>query len=216
MTATSEHSTAPGARKKLVLALCAGTALILLGSSFLYRLENPTLKEAVPRPAMGSGMPPGMGQGAAGGAAGTAGQAGPEDERMGAVRALMERLSKDPNDVEALREAGKLFLRMGAADKAVALLTRALVARPGDTATLYLMGMAEYAAGDYKEAAGYFEAIVQAEPDNAEAAFNLAMIYRRNLQRPADAQKLLRAVADMEGASADVRKHAREELEKKE
>lgn len=125
---------------------------------------------------------------------------------------LMRKLQTDPNDADALMEIGELFLVAKEWMRAEAFLMRAVLARPADTRPRYLLGLAQYRQEHMEEAAATFEELLSIKEDQA-ALFNLAIIYKHHLKRPAEARTLLEKLASAPDSDADMRERAQKELD---
>jgi tetratricopeptide (TPR) repeat protein len=187
MTAT----TSPDPRRRAVLALVGLMLAAMFASSFLYRLEHPTI-EVPNRRAQAQGQ-----QGAA----------------MNAVAEMMQQLKENPDDVGLLTNLGRQFLTMGAWDRAENFFGRALVQEPTNTDLMGMLAVAKFRQDQHQEAAQLFEQIIAMQPDNAQARFNLAAIYKHFLDREAEAQALFREVVAMQPEDQELVRMAQEELE---
>jgi Tfp pilus assembly protein PilF len=73
--------------------------------------------------------------------------------------------------------------------------------------------MTLYRQQDFQGAAGQLQAVLEQEPDDAYAHFNLAILFARHLEAPGRAREHLQAVIDAPGAPEDLRQEARTRLE---
>ena len=116
------------------------------------------------------------------------------DPRAPLMRAWMEnRLTKVPNDPEALFNLASLDLSGGEAVKAVMLYRRALEAGPKDVRVLTALGSALYKAGEWQEARARFEAAVALDGSYADARMDLAILDLQH-DRAAEAEAQFRAL----------------------
>jgi cytochrome c-type biogenesis protein CcmH/NrfG len=177
----------------LVVALLMGTAaLVMLLTSVNYRLENPSMTMT-----MRSNQ----------------GRAGMESGAMDRVGELMVQVRENPEDVPALLELGRLFFRMESYDNARAFLGRAVKLAPENGEALRLYGMTLFHAGDREGAAQAFAAMVELDPDNAAARYNLGVLQKHFLNKTEAARGQFQAVLETPEASEELKQKAREELE---
>lgn len=125
---------------------------------------------------------------------------------------LMRRIQDNPQDAEALTEIGEAFLMSKDWTRAGVFLSRAIAAAPTDIRPRSMMGISLYRQGRMAEAAGVFEKLLSIQKD-ADAQYNLAVIYKYHLNRVADAHALLHDIVDSDTAAAGVRERAKKELE---
>lgn len=135
-------------------------------------------------------------------------------EQAGSVSALMRKLQSNPNDATALMDIADIFIEAGEWARAEVFLTRAVLARPGDTRPRYMLGLAQHQAGKMAEAAVTFEELLSIKEDPA-AMYNLAVIYKHHLNKAEEAQALLRRVLDSPSADMDTLDRANKEMMEK-
>lgn len=175
-------------RKTVLVLMVLGLGAIFI-SSFVYRAKNPSLTiQNAPRGGM-SGDP------------------------MNGIMELMTRMQENPNDVGVLVTLGEQFMRIQSWDKAQALLQRALVVEPSNIGIIQRLGMCLINLGKYADAAGYYEMILGLDGKNAQAHYNLGILYKRFLEDKDKAVKHFQAVLDQEGVPPDLREMARTEIE---
>ncbi|RKX69024.1 MAG: hypothetical protein DRP60_17110 [Spirochaetes bacterium] len=87
---------------------------------------------------------------------------------------LLRASESDEKDAAALCELGRLEIENGRLDSAAAYLNKALLRDSGHAGTLNNKGVVDFLSGRYDEAAGMFRCAVQADPELADAWFNLA------------------------------------------
>lgn len=125
---------------------------------------------------------------------------------------LMRRIQDNPQDAEALTEIGEAFLMTKDWARADVFLSRAISAAPTDIRPRSMMGVSLYRQGRMAEAAGVFEKLLSIQK-NADAQYNLAVIYKYHLNRVADAHALLHDIVDSDTAAAGTKERAKKELE---
>ncbi len=86
-----------------------------------------------------------------------------------ALAAFNEVLALQPDNAEALFNAGKLHIAQKSPDTAIDLLSRAVEVRPGDAEPRYFLGIAYVQVGRFNEAVGCFETAVRLNDHFVEA-----------------------------------------------
>ena len=106
----------------------------------------------------------------------------------------------DPKMPEARLNLGILLLDRDPA-AAVAPLEKAVDLLPSQSRPRFLLGLAQERSGNLAAAAKSYEGALGLDPSDTETSLHLAALYLK-LNRPADAEKKYRAVAESEPASA--------------
>jgi len=189
-------------RRAVILAVFIAIAM-MFGTSFVYRLNNPNLfvksKQAPPK--MGEqaegGMPGAMGNGA-----------------MSRIREYIDRVKKDPNDVEALVGMGNSFLMMQAWDRALESLEKARKLKPEDTTILKAVGIAHFNKKEFAKATEAYKAILKIDPKDTLALFNLGVIAKHYSKDEALARTYFEQVLALEKRDMEMLQLAKEELGK--
>lgn len=177
-------------RKLFLIIMGISIALMLIGS-FTYRLSNPGLVIEGRAPASSMAAQ------------------GPSD--MDTIGSMMQRLQSQPNDVEALLFLGEHFLGHESWDQAGHFLQRAVIAAPNETRPLYLLGISQYHAEKYGDAAASFERLLALHDDPA-ARYNLGLLYLHYLNDREKAEIHLKAVMDNPESTEDLRIMAEDAL----
>ena len=191
-------------RKAVILVVLAAVGVMFV-TSIVYRMANPNLfvkgrqapgsnsvEQAEGGPAMGGAM----------------------SGAMSRVREFIDRVEKDPNDVDALVGLGNSFLMRRAWDRALEPLEKARQLRPEDTTILKAVGIAQFNKEEYDKAKDTYEAILKVDPNDTLALFNLGVIYKHYFKKPDIAGTYFEKVLALEKEDADMIKLAREELGK--
>ena len=186
-----------GTPVKAVALVVAAGLLAMLAWTVVWRAENPSLVEK-PRQSRSQASSQGM--------------PGDPQQNMGMITALMEKLKENPDDVHTLHTLAEQFMRMQAWDRAEALLSRAIVADPTNSSVLNLMGITEFNLKRYRDAADKFELLLELEPDDLMARYNLGVIYGHFLENKDKAVEYFQSVVDAENAPEDMRKEAAEAI----
>ncbi|MDY7000318.1 MAG: tetratricopeptide repeat protein [Thermodesulfobacteriota bacterium] len=175
-------------RKIVLILMVLGLGAIFV-SSFVYRADKPSLTiQNAPRGGM-SGDP------------------------MNGIMELMARMRENPNDVRVLVTLGEQFMRIQSWDKALALLNRALVVEPSNIGIIQRLGMCLINMGKYAEAAEHYKMILGLDEKNAQAHYNLGILYKRFLKDENKAKEHFQAVLDQKDVPPDLRKMAQDEIE---
>jgi tetratricopeptide (TPR) repeat protein len=196
----------PFGRKAVILAVFLALAA-MFATSFLYRMNNPNLvvKSRTSHSFADAGEQGGEGGPAMGGAMTGA---------MSRVKEYLDRVKKNPDDVEALIGLGNSFLMMRAWDRALEPLEKARQLKPDDTSVLKAVGIAYFNKEEYVKASEAYEAILKIDPEDTLALFNLGVIYKHYFKKPDIAQTYFEKVLALEKQDAEMLKLARQELGK--
>lgn len=182
------------APNKLVLAVLFAGLVAMFAWSFAYRAAHPSLIATVePSAGQAGGMP--------GGGA------------MNAVMSAMSKLQANPEDVGALEEAAEAFAQAEMWDKALPLLERAHAKDPKEMHVLNLLGVTLFRLERPSEAAKQFEKMIEIDPDNYQARFNLGAVVKHGLQDPEGAKKHFEAVLANPKADPGTKAQAKQEME---
>lgn len=125
---------------------------------------------------------------------------------------LMSTLQSSPNNADALREIGEIFIAAKEWLRAEAFLSRAVLSRPADIRPRYLLGISQYQQNKIEAAANTFEDLVSIREDPG-AIYNLAIIYKYHTGQKDKADELLRKIIATPGADADTVGRAKAELQ---
>ncbi|MEP7048854.1 MAG: tetratricopeptide repeat protein [Pseudomonadota bacterium] len=103
----------------------------------------------------------------------------------------------DPKDTTARLNTGTVFLQAGVYDKAAQEFRAVLETEPESSDAMLGLAAARRGQGKRDDQSGYLEAekllkqLLEREPKNLDATFNLAILYTDYLKRPGDATPLL-------------------------
>ena len=208
-------------RKSVILAVMVTVAAMFV-TSFVYRMNHPNLfvqvqQGAAPAPQdhdhdgdgvqdhgpdgseTGMTPPPGMGQAMGGG--------------MAQVKEYLAAVEANPNDTKALVNLGNAFLMMRAWDRALEPLTKANELDPGDVGLLKAIGIAHFNKEDFVGATAAYDEILEIDPNDTLALFNLGVINKYYFEKPDDARTYFEKVLAVEKEDAEIIKMAKQELE---
>lgn len=144
----------------------AGTMAVVL---FLYALVN---QESAPRAPGGS-----LTGNAQSGSTAAPAPGGDDPHRLSPeVQALVDRLYQDPNDLQALHDLTRMMLQKGSFQQAKVLLERAETIAPNHLATRTYQAVLQAATGDTAGAATALDAVLQDDPNFADAWFFKGMV----------------------------------------
>jgi Flp pilus assembly protein TadD len=207
---TTQNETArPVLGRKVVIAALAVALAAMFVTSLAYRFTHPSMQKAM-RPqaaqatggagaSMGEGMGEGMGM------------------DMDAVRemlaALEERIEADPGDVEALLQAANIYLMRRDAGHAEGYIERAHEAAKDDTMALMQVAKLYFDIGEFEPAREAMGRILELEPENMFARFNMGVLLKYRLEKPKEAEEYFRQVAEGEHGFDELREEAKKELQ---
>jgi tetratricopeptide (TPR) repeat protein len=183
-----------GKGAKLVLVITAICLLSMLGYSLVYRVQHPFLTKQQERS---------RGQ-----------QASQQDSRqaMDRVAELMSRIQENPEDVQALTEVARLFMSVQSFERAAKFWERVLRIEPERVGPRQRLAMCYFRLDRHEDAAGQLRKVLELDPDNAYAHYNLGVLLTRSLQQPEEGREHFRRVLDSDGADAELKNRARQEL----
>ncbi|MFW5498279.1 MULTISPECIES: tetratricopeptide repeat protein [unclassified Maridesulfovibrio] len=192
--------TLSGGQKAVVWLL--GLALVaLFVSSLTYRMSHPGNKVEFQQRSSGGGMPGGMGEGMS-------------EDAMKHVRELMERMGKDPENMEIQLELANSFMMIRAYGRAQTFFEKVVSVEPKNVQALMGLGMCFYQAEQFEKAAEVFDKIVAITPDDSMALFNAAIVKKYYLHKHEEADAQLKQIVDNPKSSPEMKKRAEEELKR--
>ncbi len=178
--------------RKLVLAMTACCLLVIFGVSIFYRVNNPNLTVQAKKKSGGmSAMTTGM----------------------GGLQEMMVKAEKEPDNVENLVSLGNAFLMMRAWDRALGYLERAKTLQPNNVAVLKSVGICYFQKQMHEQAVEIYEHVLEEQPGDALSHYNLGIIFKHYLNDPQSAATHFRAVVELPHGDAEMKKHAKAELE---
>jgi tetratricopeptide (TPR) repeat protein len=124
----------------------------------------------------------------------------------------------DPKDTTARMNVATVLLRAGIYDKSAEQFRAALEAEPDNSAAALGLAAARRGQGKREETGPYLEAetllkgVLEREPQNLEATYNLAVLYADFLKRPAEAMPLYQRFIDQAPKSHPARSEAERAL----
>ena len=159
-------------RRSILLLITAGLVLMLV-STLSYFSANPGLvshtttgtQAAAPS---GQQMPT---------------SAGMDEATQQGVMALMQKLQKNPTDLEALVGLTEHFMHTQDWQRAETFALRAVVAAPNETQPLYMLGIIQHSQNRNAEAAASLEKVVAAREDPS-VRYSLGILYAYYLEQP--------------------------------
>ncbi len=197
-------ATAPGRQsplaKGLVLLIGIGV-LAMFVTSVLYRMEHPS-RQLAARP-----QAPAGGQG---GMAGMMGGMGGED--MNALRALMQQMSENPNDIGIQIELAKRFAGLGAWERSLMFAQNAVNLQPSNAEALNLFGLSLFRLERYKEAESAYQQLASVDSKSVMAQYNLGVIYKHFLNDPKKGEDHFRKALALKPEDVRVQEMIRAEL----
>lgn len=124
----------------------------------------------------------------------------------------------DPKDTTARLNVGTVLLQAGVYDKSAEQFRAVLELEPDNASAALGLAAARRAQGKREESAPFLEAeklikgVLEREPKNLEATYNLAVLYADFLKRPADASPLYQRFLDQAPKSHPARADAERAL----
>jgi len=187
-------SAATGKGAKLVLIVTAISLLAVLSYSLFYRVQHPFLTKQSDR--------------------GSKQQASqkPAQEGMERIAELMGRIKENPRDVKALSEVARLFMSMQSFERAAKFWERVVRIDPKKAGPRQRLAMCYYRLERYKDAASELREVLELEPDNAYAHYNMGVLALQFLDRPEKGKRHFQQVLRMENADTELKDRARREL----
>ena len=179
-------------RRSILLLITAGLVLMLV-STLSYFSANPGLvshtttgtQAAAPS---GQQMPT---------------SAGMDEATQQGVMALMQKLQKNPTDLEALVGLTEHFMHTQDWQRAETFALRAVVAAPNETQPLYMLGIIQHSQNRNAEAAASLEKVVAAREDPSV-----------RYEQPDKGLEQLQKALDNPNTPADLKKAVAEEVTK--
>ncbi|MGE4506372.1 MAG: tetratricopeptide repeat protein, partial [Desulfovibrionaceae bacterium] len=136
---------------------------------------------------------------------------------MDAVRdmlaALEARIEADPGDAEALLQAATIYLMRRDAGHAGSYITRAREAAKDDTLALMQVAKLYFDIGEFEPARESMARILELEPENMFARFNMGVLLKYRLEKSKEAEEYFRQVAEGEHGFDELREEAKKELQ---
>ncbi|MFR4118012.1 MAG: tetratricopeptide repeat protein, partial [Bilophila wadsworthia] len=109
--------------------------------------------------------------------------AGMDEATQQGVMALMQKLQKNPTDLEALVGLTEHFMHTQDWQRAETFALRAVVAAPNETQPLYMLGIIQHSQNRNAEAAASLEKVVAAREDPS-VRYSLGILYAYYLEQP--------------------------------
>lgn len=180
---------------KIILAALGVSLVVMLATSFIYRMNHPSLVKPgrAPQPSQEQMVD----------------QAATDE-----LTQLMRMMQENPNDTEVLKTLSQRFMDAGDWERAQTFLNKLVVAAPSDTDSLYMLGITLYQQGKHQEAADTFEQLI-ALHDDPMARFNLSILYGHFLNQPDKAKPHLEAILASDKANEELKARAKDELARK-
>lgn len=126
---------------------------------------------------------------------------------------LMRKIQADLGDAETLAMIGAHFITTSDFEKAEGFFAKAIAASPENIRARYMLANCFYLQGKMPDAAKAFEDLLEIRQD-ANAQYNLALLFKYHLGKTDEAEALLRKIVDSDDAGADTVSRAKKELER--
>lgn len=187
----------------ILLALGAGLVIMLV-STLSHFSANPDL---VSHSTTGSQTAAPAGQTPAPGATGM------DEATQQGIMTLMQKIQKNPTDIEALVGLTEHFMHTQDWQRAETFALRAVVAAPNETQPLYMLGIIQHNQNRHAEAAASLEKVVAAK-DDASVRYSLGILYAYYLDQPDKGIEQLQKALTIPSIPADLKKAVEEEVVK--
>lgn len=171
---------------------------LMVFAAVVFRVENPSItvhEEQRSMPGKSGGM------GAMGG-----------NGNMSEIAATMQRLQANPEDTDAMRDLGMMFMEMKAWERAATFWDMLVQREPKDVAAINQKGYCLFEMGKFDEAAALFENMLAIDANNMHGHFNLGIIYKHYLSQPEKAKAHFQQVIDGAGNDQQLLDSAKQEL----
>lgn len=201
---TTTDTKGPAWGRKLVFGAVALCLAAMLVASMAYRFDNPSIQKPM-RQQQVAQAPEGMG--------GMAGSGMDMDAVREMLAALEQRIEADPADVEALMQAANIYIMRQDKGRAMDYLERAQQAAGGDPEALMQLSKLFFDLGEFERARQSVAAILEAQPENMFARFNMGVILKYRLNKPEEAEGYFRQVAEGDHEFEELRVEAKKELQ---
>ncbi len=140
------------------------------------------------------------------------GATGMDEATQQGIMTLMQKIQKNPTDIEALIGLAEHFMHTQDWQRAETFALRAVVAAPNETQPLYMLGIIQHNQNRHAEAAASLEKVVAAK-DDASVRYSLGILYAYYLDQPDKGIEQLQKALTLP-IPADLKKAVEEELVK--
>jgi len=128
------------------------------------------------------------------------------------ITRYMKKIKQDPNDIEALKSLASIFMQMRAWDRAEFFLKRVYKILPEDEEIILNLAMCDLFLKKYNEGAKLLEKIIEIDPKNYMAKFNLAYLYGFILNKKKRSQILFKELINNKDVPKNIKDKANESL----
>ncbi|WP_027722301.1 tetratricopeptide repeat protein [Maridesulfovibrio zosterae] len=188
--------------QKAVVWMLGMSLVVIFIASLTYRMNHPGNKVEFQQEGgqrSSGGMPGGMGSGM-------------NEASMKRVRGLMEKMGKDPENMEIQLELANSFMMIRAYERAQVFFEKVVAKEPENEQALMGLGMCYYQGEQFEKAAAAFDEILAFNPDESMAQFNVGIIKKYYLHKHDEAEEHFKKIIDNPKTPADMKKRAEEEL----
>jgi len=179
-------------RKKILFLFLVVNLIFMLSYVLYYKIENPSILKKVVSKKIDLNS----------------------QDMATMISEYMKRLKKDPNDTQALKSLGTIFMQMKAWNKAIFFWKKAVNIKPKDIEVLTNLSTCYFFLKEYKQATVYLKRLIQIDPDNYIARFNLAYLYGYVLNKKKDAKRVFSQIISSKDAPENLRQDAKKMLKK--
>jgi len=175
--------------EKLILMIMAGALVSMLISSFVFKWQHPSFFVINKNQ-----------------------QKNQATEPMAIIGSLMQKLKKNPQDVETIRKLAQVFMAMESWDRAIHFWQKLLDLKNKDPRARQNLAMSYFHLQQYEAAARELEIVLQLETGNFYAHYNLGVLYGHYLNSPQKAKKHFQFIVQSDQAPDNLRGQAKKQL----
>ncbi len=136
------------------------------------------------------------------------------EEIVAEVKSLMERLVKNPRDVDALNRLGDIFSSIRQWEKAEYFYRRLSNELPNDPKVKEKLAMCYFYMQEYSLALMNLKDVLKVDPDNVNVHFNIGLLYSYFFNDKSKAKEHFLFVINSKKSDEKTRKLAQEEIKK--
>lgn len=129
------------------------------------------------------------------------------------VISMMQRLQKNPTDVDAILHLAEYFMHQEDWKKAETFARRAVVTAPSESRPFYMLGVIQHKQNHQTEAAESFTQALAIKEDPA-IRYSLGLLYAWYLDKKQEGLKELQKILNNSSASQELKDAAQKEIEK--
>ncbi len=137
-----------------------------------------------------------------------------KDDAVATIKMLMEKLAKDPNNIDTLNKLGEIFSSMGDWEKALLFFKRLENQIPKDPKAKEKVAMCYFYMHEYVLAFKKLKEVLKLDPNNVLVNFNIGLLYAYFLKDKNKAREHFLFVIKSNTKDAKLKSMAKEELKR--